>query len=139
MFNVSEEWNRRVCFSWIAALNSTGTSASCAPLFSGPELVFQHNLKSSCRAERPDANGVQFSINSDEKDIDCSEQVARNWPQDLSVSESGIPVTRAPNPPSTPLRRRAIGNHPSFKAFAEGVLCLGMLSDLAFQSFAGLG
>jgi hypothetical protein len=139
VFNVSEEGNRRVCFSWIAALNSTGTSASCAPLFSGPELVLQHNLKSSCGAERPDANVVQFSTNSDEKDIDCSEKVARNRPQDLSVSESGIPVTRASNPPSTPLRRRAVGNRPSFNAFADCVLCLGMLSDLAFQSFAGLG
>jgi hypothetical protein len=139
VFNVSEEENRCVCFSWIAALNSMGTSASCAPLYSGPDLVFQHNLKSSCRAEPPDASGVQFSTNSDEKDIDCSEQLARNRPQDLSGSESGIPVTRASDPPSTPLRRRAVGNRPLFSTFGEGVLCLGMLGDLAFQSFAGLG
>jgi hypothetical protein len=139
VFNVSENENRIAYFSWIAALKSTRISASCSPLFSGPELVFQSNLKSYWRAQRLDANGVYLSTNSAEKDIESSDQVAKNRPQDLSVKETSIRVTRAYIPPSTLLLSRALRHSPSFEAFAEGVLCLGMLSDLAFQSFAGLG
>jgi hypothetical protein len=42
-------------------------------------------------------------------------------------------------PPSTLLLSRALRHNPSFEAFSEDVLCFGMLCDLAFQSFAGLG
>jgi hypothetical protein len=107
-----------------------------APLFSRLELVFQNNLKSSWRGRGLDADGVHVLVLSGS--IECPGYVARNRPLDLSVRESGIPVTRSYILPSTLLLRRALRHSPSFESFAERVLCLGMLSDFALQSFAGL-
>ncbi len=120
-------------------LRSALVSTSCALLFSGREFVSESTIKPSWYARRLDADGIHVSVIYAKRGIGYSGQVARNGSSDLSVRGSGIPATRAYIPPSTPLLRCALLHNPSFEAFAEGVLCLGMLSDLTFKSFASLG
>ncbi len=106
--------------------DSTGTSASCAPLFLRTRLVFHIISNRPVVLSVLDARNPILQTILTKRHRLLPSKSARTWPQDFRQGKLAFLLREPLHPADTASAPARDWYHSSFKAFAEGVLCLGI-------------